>query len=50
MNAIKIARYTSPADEMIVGSCGDEIRLCDRGVERRSKGSRTVDRPTATGR
>ncbi len=29
MNAIKITCYTSPAGEMIVGSCGDEICLCD---------------------
>ncbi len=50
MNTIKIPRYTSLAGEMIVGSCGDGIRLCDRGAERHSKGSREVYHPTTTGR
>lgn len=29
MNTIKITRYASPAGEMIVGFCGDEICICD---------------------
>ncbi len=35
MNVIKIARYASPAGEMIVGSCGDEICLCDWAARHR---------------
>ncbi len=40
MNTIKITRYTSPAGKMIIGSCGDGIRLCVRGAERCNKGCR----------
>jgi len=35
VNTIKITRYSSLVGEMIVGSCGDEICLCDWAAGRR---------------
>lgn len=41
METIKIARYQSPVGEMIVGSYGDKLCICDWVVERRRS---TIDR------
>lgn len=41
METIKITRYLSPVGEMIVGSCGDKLCICDWAVERRRD---TIDR------
>lgn len=41
MRTIKITRYASPVGEMIVGSCGGRLCICDWAVERRRA---TIDR------
>lgn len=41
MEIIKIVRYPSPVGEMIVGSCGDRLCICDWAVEKRRS---TIDR------
>lgn len=41
METIKIARYQSPVGEMMVGSFGDRLCICDWVVERRRA---TIDR------
>lgn len=41
METIKITRYASPAGEMIVGSCGGRLCICDWAAERRRG---TIDR------
>lgn len=41
MDAIKITRYLSPAGEMIVGSWGDRLCICDWAAEKRRA---TIDR------
>ena len=35
MKTIKITRYKSPVGEMIIGSCGDKLCICDWAVEKR---------------
>ncbi len=45
MNTIKITRYASPVGEMIVGSCGDEICICDWAAgHRRDTNDRRIRR------
>ena len=41
METIKITRYKSPVGEMIIGSCGDKLCICDWAVEKRRG---TIDR------
>lgn len=41
METIKITRYQSPVGDMIVGSYGDKLCICDWAVERRRY---TIDR------
>ena len=41
METIKITRYQSPVGEMLVGSYGDKLCICDWAVEKRRG---TIDR------
>ena len=41
METIKIIRYQSPVGEMLVGSYGDKLCICDWAVEKRRS---TIDR------
>lgn len=41
MESIKVSRYYSPAGEMIIGSYGDKLCICDWAVEQRRA---TIDR------
>ena len=41
METIKITRYQSPVGEMLVGSYGDKLCICDWAVEKRRS---TIDR------
>ena len=42
METIKITRYQSPVGEMIVGSYGDKLCICDWAVEKTDGGGRRV--------
>lgn len=35
MNTIRIKRYLSPAGELLIGSCGEQLCLCDWVIEKR---------------